>query len=74
MEHRAAVLPHDLSPEGWTNSSRRSSQQEGCDDCGVFVLMVGIVLAFLGWNNLINSSNGIIEFIAPTDISIYSSN
>lgn len=32
----------DLDATGWTMSTRRSSQQTGGNDCGVFVLMVRI--------------------------------
>ena len=39
---RCNKVPDDISPSGWQFGTLSSNQQEGSDDCGVFVLMVGV--------------------------------
>ena len=39
---RCNKVPDDVSPSGWKFGTLSSNQQEGSDDCGVFVLMVGV--------------------------------
>lgn len=53
---RADFVPDDLSATGWTMSDRRSNQQRGGNDCGVFVLMVSVIN-----NSVINAVNLVIQ-------------
>ena len=39
---RCNKVPDDISPSGWKFGTLSSNQQEGSDDCCVFVLMVGV--------------------------------
>jgi len=41
---RSGQVPNDLPDRVWTEGNLRSNKQTGSDDCGVFVLMVRVLL------------------------------